>query len=319
MKKLTALICLIALLLVGCGKQPLTVSVTGMGTVISLSLYGGTTGDAQNLLALFEEIEQASSLTIAASAANKLNETGQTENAHLLSQAQTAAAVYAASAGAMDLTVGSLTALWHIGFPDARVPSQEEIAEALTRVNGADVTVTETSLTLKNGQKADFGAITKGYACDQARELLEQSGVSAAVVAVGGSLLFYGSPGRDWVAAIRHPEQENAYAGTFTLKEGCVSTSGAYERFLEAEGKTYHHILDPSTGYPAESDLLSVTVVSSSGALSDALSTACFVLGAEKGAALLNAFGAQGVFILKDHTVKVFGLDFTLTGEGLTR
>ena len=318
MKKLTALLCLIGLLLVGCGPRPTSVSATGMGTVISLSLDGGSTEDVQGLLALFDRIEQASSLTIENSAVNKLNETGTTENAHLLSQAQTAAQVFAASGGAMDLTVGPLTALWHIGFPDARVPSKEEIDGARAHVNGADMLLTDTSLTLAPGQRADFGAVTKGYACDQARTYLQNTGVSAAVIAVGGSLLFYGSRGRDWVAAIKHPERENAYAGTFTLKEGCVSTSGAYERYLEADGKTYHHLLDPATGYPAETDLLSVTVVTDSGALSDALSTACFVLGAEKGAQLLNDFQAQGVFILKDHTVRVFGLDFTLTSEDLT-
>ena len=156
----------------------------------------------------------------------------------------------------------------------------------------------------------DLGAVGKGIACDVVQDYLKkQKEVSGAVIAVGGSILLYGSKadGSDWNVAVQNPRGQDGEAmGVLSLSGTTnVSTSGDYEKYFIQDGKRYHHILDPSTGYPADSGLISVTIVSDSGLLSDGLSTACFVLGKEKGEKLLETYGAEGVFIDQNKKVTV--------------
>ena len=156
----------------------------------------------------------------------------------------------------------------------------------------------------------DLGAVGKGIACDVVQDYLKkQKEVSGAVIAVGGSILLYGSKadGSDWNVAVQNPRGQDGEAmGVLSLSGTTnVSTSGDYEKYFMQDGKRYHHILDPLTGYPADSGLISVTIVSDSGLLSDGLSTACFVLGKEKGEKLLETYGAEGVFIDQNKKVTV--------------
>lgn len=156
----------------------------------------------------------------------------------------------------------------------------------------------------------DLGAVGKGIACDVVQDYLKkQKEVSGAVIAVGGSILLYGSKadGSDWNVAVQNPRGQDGEAmGVLSLSGTTnVSTSGDYEKYFMQDGKRYHHILDPATGYPADSGLISVTIVSDSGLLSDGLSTACFVLGKEKGEKLLETYGAEGVFIDQNKKVTV--------------
>lgn len=156
----------------------------------------------------------------------------------------------------------------------------------------------------------DLGAVGKGIACDVVQDYLKkQKEVSGAVIAVGGNILLYGSKadGSDWNVAVQNPRGQDGEAmGVLSLSGTTnVSTSGDYEKYFMQDGKRYHHILDPSTGYPADSGLISVTIVSDSGLLSDGLSTACFVLGKEKGEKLLETYGAEGVFIDQNKKVTV--------------
>ena len=156
----------------------------------------------------------------------------------------------------------------------------------------------------------DLGAVGKGIACDVVQDYLKkQKEVGGAVIAVGGSILLYGSKadGSDWNVAVQNPRGQDGEAmGVLSLSGTTnVSTSGDYEKYFMQDGKRYHHILDPSTGYPADSGLISVTIVSDSGLLSDGLSTACFVLGKEKGEKLLETYGAEGVFIDQNKKVTV--------------
>ena len=141
--------------------------------------------------------------------------------------------------------------------------------------------------------------------------------MQGAVIAVGGSILTYGSKpdGTAFRVAVQNPDEENgSYMGVIDLtRTACVSTSGDYEKYFVQDGKRYHHILDPATGYPSESGLSSVTVVCPdagewkeyAGLLSDGLCTACFVLGEEKGMELLEQYGMEGVFIDKERQVTV--------------
>lgn len=222
------------------------------------------------------------------------------------------------SGGAFDPTIGNLTRLWNIEGENPTVPSQEDIDETLKHIGYEYINIEETgkTISMEQGCTLDLGAVGKGIGCDVTRDYLEgQKDISGAVIAVGGSILAYGNKpdGSNWNVAIRDPEgKEGEYMGVLSLTGTvCVSTSGDYEKYFIQDGKRYHHILDPSTGYPSESGLSSVTVVCPdegewkeyAGLLSDGLCTACFVLGEEKGMALLEQYGMEGIFIDKEQRV----------------
>ena len=185
--------------------------------------------------------------------------------------------------------------------------SEDEIA------NGSrDEYKTAGRIHLDSERTLDLGAVGKGIACDQIREYLENDkadAVTGAVVSVGGSILVWGDKpdGSDWTVAIQDPRgADGEYMGVLSLDQNTVvSTSGDYEKYFEEDGVRYHHILDPHTGYPADSGLISVTVVCQDGLLSDGLSTACFVLGAGKGKELLDRYGAEGIFIDENKKITV--------------
>ena len=215
--------------------------------------------------------------------------------------------VCAGSAGALDITVGRLSALWDIGGANQKLPPQSEIDALLGPVGWEKVKIQVGSVSLGDGQSLDMGAVGKGIACDEAFKILEKSKITSAVISVGGSILLYGQKDEIRVG-IRDPKGgANDYMGVLNLKNCCVSTSGDYEKVFTVNGKKYHHILNPKTGYPADSGLTSVTVVCESGLTSDALSTACFVLGYEKSLPLLEKYNAEAVFITQSNTVMATG------------
>lgn len=249
------------------------------------------------------------------------------------------------SKGGFDITLGPVTRLWDFdGSP--RLPGPEELESALALVDYRKVSMDKeeymyavpnedgshtdslgvryhTALA-EPGMAIELGAIGKGAACDTAVSMyICQAEVNGAVIAVGGSVGLYGQKpdGQPWKVSVRDPKEAGSL-GVLTLPGGFVSTSGSYEKYFEQDGRRYHHLLDPRTGYPAESGLVSVTVwCQDSGALSDGLATACFVLGLEDGLALLESYGAQGLFVDESGTVTLTpGLRerFTLTGEGYT-
>ena len=200
----------------------------------------------------------------------------------------------------------------------------EERLETTDKKTNTDESVS--SIYIEDQCTLDLGAVGKGIACDVAQNYLkQQKEVSGAVIAVAGIILVYGSKadGTNWNVAVQTPRGKDGEAmGVLSLSGTTnVSTSGDYEKYFMQNGKRYHHILDPSTGYPAESSLISVTVVSDNGLLSDGLSTACFVLGKEKGERLLETYGAEGVFIDQNKKVTVTkGLKdkFTILNEEYT-
>lgn len=216
------------------------------------------------------------------------------------------------SDGAFCIGLGTLSDLWGIGTDNAKVPSQEEIDAALK--NADKWSIEGNTIYLPEGVKLDMGAVGKGIACDYADEILmdfisnDIIDLRESIIAVGGSVKldkFGSGPNAAFKVGIRDPLGEtNDYCAILNIAPDCVSTSGNYERFFEDENsKRYHHIFDPSTGYPADSGLLSVTVITNHGYVSDALSTACFVLGIEKSLPLLKKYSAQAVFITADKEI----------------
>ena len=205
------------------------------------------------------------------------------------------------SGGKFDIALGAVSDLW--SFNDSpRVPSTNELTEALSRSGSDKLSLSGNTLTRADGCIVDLGSAGKGIALDKVKSYLSDKKISSAVVSVGGSVLLYGKG--SFNVGVRDPWGEAGRSVmTVKLGAGCVSTSGSYERCFEQGGKRYHHILDPDTGLPVENGLVSATVVSDSGLLSDALSTACFVLGAEGGAKLAAKYGCEAIFITEDKKV----------------
>lgn len=187
--------------------------------------------------------------------------------------------------------------------PATPIPTSSEISEALSHTGYETLTLTDHRLYLPAGMSLDLGAAGKGIACDEIAALLEESEVSGAVISVGGSVLTYGSKSDQtpWQVGVVDPRDTSKLLGTLSLNgTQFVSTSGDYERYVEVDGIRYHHIMNPATGYPADSGVSSVTIVCDSGILSDALSTACFVLGVEEGMELAQSYGAKVLFVDQD-------------------
>lgn len=213
--------------------------------------------------------------------------------------------------GVFDITIGELSSLWGIGTDNAKVPTDEEIQTALYTIDYTRISfLKDNKISIGEGQMLDIGAVGKGIACDEAKKILKKyDKIDGAVISVGGSLLIYGenpnSDDKSFTVGIRDPKgSENDYCMTVSVKDCCISTSGDYEKVLVNNGKTYHHILNPYTGYPAETDVTGVTVFCDSGLLSDALSTSCFILGCSKESLeLLAKYDAEAVFICKDNSV----------------
>jgi len=223
-------------------------------------------------------------------------------------------AVYRLSGGAFDMTVGPLVDLWGFGPQSvvetgtaagggrATPPSEAEIEIARRLVGWQRVQwdrAAGTAMLLAPELTLATGGIAKGYALDEAARILRESGVRRAIIDAGGSLYLLGAKttGRPWRIALRHPRQEG-YLGILELPADlAVATSGDYQRYFEADGRRYHHLIDPATGRPAMS-AMSVTVVGPSAVDADALSTALFVLGPGPGLALaLTLPGLEALFV----------------------
>ena len=204
------------------------------------------------------------------------------------------------SDGAFDITLGAVSDLWSFG-KNAKVPDEAALQKTLSESGYENITLSGNTLTLSSG-KIDFGAVGKGIALDEIRTILDGKKINNATVSVGGSVLIYGK--ETVKVGIRDPYGNAGRSiATLPLSDICVSTSGSYERRFEENGKSYHHIIDPKTGYPVENGLISVTVISESGLVSDALSTACFVLGIEKGIELAKTYGCEAVFITENKQI----------------
>lgn len=286
-----------------------------MGSIVTIKLYGDDTFKKLDVVkGLIDNLDKEISRKIDTSAVSQLNKNGEVKSATVSDILLKCRKVSEMSGGAFDLTVGPLSSLWDFDDDVQKVPSESEIKKALSSVDYEKIAVDGANVSIKKNQTLDLGAVGKGAACDMAKAYLEKSGVKGAVVSVGGSILAYGQRnkiGDKWRVAVRHPREENAYIGVINLSEGFVSTSGDYEKYFEKDGKRYHHILDANTGYPADSGLISVTVVCDSGTLSDALSTACFILGEEKSKALLDEYSAAAIFIDENLNVTTYGdIDF---------
>lgn len=215
------------------------------------------------------------------------------------------------SDGAFDITVRPLIELWGIGKKTNFIPAQNEIDQVTKLVNYQDIAIDEkksTAYLKQSGQAVDLGGIAKGYAADEVKRILIEGGVTSALINLGGNVLTIGlRPDKtNWRIGIQNPMLPTGqYLGMLSIANQTIVTSGSNERFFIKDGVRYHHILDPRTGKPAGSGLLSVTAVCDSSVKADALTTTLFVLGMERGIELLKVLNADALFVTEDYNVFV--------------
>lgn len=217
------------------------------------------------------------------------------------------------SKGAFDITIGPLVKLWGIGTDNAKVPTQSEINTAKALVGYKDLVLDEANkkvMLKRAGMSIDAGGIGKGFAADEAAKVLKQYGVKHAIINLGGNVLVIGDnpDGRPWGIGIQNPfEPRGEKVGALSATNKTIVTSGIYERYIEKNGKKYHHILNPFTGYPMENSLASVTVVTDVSFDADAMTKYIFYQGLEKGPEYVkNSLpGVEAIFVTKDKRVYV--------------
>lgn len=218
------------------------------------------------------------------------------------------------SDGGFDMAIGPITQLWHIGFDDARKPSQEEIDQALKLVDYKKVQLNDADKTVyleEKGMELDLGAIAKGYITDEVVKVLKDNGVTTAIVDLGGNVFVLGHSPRgedeDWTVGIQDPNKSrNTVVGTIKERNKTLVTSGIYERYLNVDGQTYHHLFNPKTGYPFDNDIAGVTIIADKSIDGDGLSTAVFALGTKKGLEYVEKLdGIDAIFVTKDDKVYV--------------
>ncbi|MGM9532642.1 FAD:protein FMN transferase, partial [Intestinibacter sp.] len=214
------------------------------------------------------------------------------------------------SDGVFDITIGPVVDLWGIGTENARVPSSNEIKEKLPLVNYKDISLDEKNKSVKlekENMEIDLGGIAKGYAADKIYEYLQEQNVESAIINLGGNVFVLGEKDKNtpFKVGIQDPTNERGNSiGSINVSDQSVVTSGIYERYIEKDGVIYHHMIDPSTGYPFDNNLSSVTIVSSSSLIGDGLSTTAFGLGVEKGLELIESIDdTEAIFITKDKNV----------------
>lgn len=211
--------------------------------------------------------------------------------------------------GAFRVTIAPLSLAWGVTSDSPRVPQQDEIDRLLLLVNDDDLILEKGSARLaKAGQAIDLGGIAKGAACDAAKEIYDEYNIRSALCWIGGSSIYARGTKPDrtpWRLGFRDPAvKESVSIASFEIKDAVFCTSGGYERQFEKDGVTYHHILDPKTGYPAQSDIVSIGVLCKNGAEADFRSTALFIQGKEAALAYFEN-GGEGLMLDAEGTIYV--------------
>lgn len=290
--------------------EPISSSNILLNTLVSIKLYDrGSQELIQECFDLIRDYEAKLSRTIATSEISQLNAAGgqpvtiSPETADLLSLALHYSEL---SGGAFDLTIAPVSSLWDFTSTEPSRPTEEAILNALPHVDYRGVLIDGSQVTLSDPKAAiDLGAIAKGYIADRVKDYLLSKGVESAIINLGGNVLCVGSKpdGSGFSVGIQKPFE--GYSETISILElhdMSVVSSGIYERCFREDDVLYHHILDPSTGYPYDNNLLSVTILSQNSADGDALSTVTFALGLEKGMELIDSLpDTWAVFITDDY------------------
>lgn len=293
--------------------EPITVTDFKLNTYVSISGYSAsaTTDILTEALNLCDYYELMFSRTLKDSTLYKVNHHMITEIPVELATLIDYGIHYSqVSNGAFDLTIGSVSQLWDFTADNPTVPSAEDIANALQYVDYTKISLAPVgensemyNISIPEGTVIDLGAIAKGYIADRIKDFLLANGVDSAVINLGGNVLCVGSKpsGADFNIGIKKPFSNNEYISILESSDHSLVSSGTYERYFYQDGTFYHHILNPKTGYPYNSNLTGVTIISEDSVTGDCLSTTCFALGLDEGMALIEATdNVEAIFITAD-------------------
>lgn len=282
-----------AFLLTGCSgapaQEPETATFFAMDTAMDFTVYGDAAllDEAETLIG---SLEEQVSVTDEHSDIYAIDHTGSGSlsgnTAELMEQASE---LCRRTGGALDISVYSIVRAWGFTTGSYQIPDEETIQSLLPLVDYTQIQYDAATgvVTLPEGMEIDLGSVAKGYAGQLAAQMLREHGVQSALLNLGGNVQTVGAKpdGSPWQIGIKDPQGEDAMM-VLSVEDQAVVTSGGYERYFEQDGQTYWHIMDPSTGHPADSGLISVTIVGDEGVVCDGLSTALFVMGLEKAADL---------------------------------
>lgn len=292
----------LALALSACGEEePAQAEIFAMDTVMTLTAYGKNGEQAVNETR--QEIQRLDRLldrTESSSEISQLNERGSAAvSSEVFSLIQSAVTYGSATGHAFDITVAPVVSAWGFTTDHYQVPDQATLSTLLRHVDSDQLTLLAGedggTVALGQDQTIDLGGIAKGYTSDRAEAIFRAAGVESGSISLGGNVYVQGSKpdGSLWRVAVQDPQNSSAAAVVLELSDAYAVTSGGYQRYFDQDGKRYHHIIDPATGFPSDSGLLSVTVVApangdtdgtqpGNGTMCDAFSTALFVMGEEK-------------------------------------
>ncbi len=291
-----------------------------LGTFGQISAYSGSEKEGNEIISkVFDrisEIENLMSTSIEGSDVHNINKNAGMEpvkiNASTMDVLEKGLEYSSITKETFNIGLGSLIDLWGIGKDWQKVPTQEEILNARKHIDLSQLEVSEenhTAFVKDSEMMLDLGGIAKGYAVDESVRILRENGIKSGIVNLGGDIYALGSKtdGSLWRIGIDNPEigADNSIA-RISISDKSVVTSGDYERYFIEDDVRYHHIIDPATGYPADSGLVSVTIVSDKAMDGDVLSTSVFVLGIEEGLKLIESRdGVEGILVTKDRKVYV--------------
>ena len=281
--------------LTACKETSAEKQVFAMDTVMMLTAYGDQ-GEAALKEAEIElyRLEALLSKTDESSTVSRLNDAAGVEVAaedEVLELLNLAKKYSEATEGAFDITIAPVVSAWGFTEDAYRVPDAAELEKLLKSVSSDNITMNGNAVALTPGTEIDLGGIAKGYASDRMAEIFREHGITRGTAVLGGNALAVGTreDGEPWRVGVKDPKNAEGVVGLVHLTDAYAVTSGGYERYFEENGKIYHHIIDPANGYPAESGLVSVTVIADckeagtrNGTMCDALSTALFVMGEEQ-------------------------------------
>lgn len=325
-KKIFAMIMCVLLIMpmVACSKkdQKIDKYATKMDTIMHITAYGSKATEAiEASFNRVDEIEQMASPSITSSDVNKINEAagkGYVKvHPEIIKIIKTSLEYSKLSNGSFDITVSPLIKLWGIGTKDERIPADSEIKEKIELVGYNNISINDTDNSvklMKVGMSIDLGGVAKGFTADEVVKILKKYGVKSAIINLGGSSIYTLGEKPDntlWSIGIQHPRKEknDGYIGIIKMSQNALSTSGDYERFFIKDGKRYHHILNPATGYPADAGVMSDTIVVDSSIpdcnmLADILTKITFVSGVDKGLKLIDSLsGISCMAVTTDYKI----------------
>ena len=309
--RLAALLLFFLLSLTGCqsSAEPLQINGLYFDTIVNIRIWGAKDDSVlKKCEALCQHYENLFSRTIETSDVSRIN---QADGAPVTVDPETAELIRIGldygtlSDGAFDITIAPLSILWNFGHNEGQIPSPAAIEEAKSHVNYQNVKVSGNTVQLLDKRAAiDLGAIAKGYIADQLKICLEEAGIEHGLISLGGNTLAIGEKpnGTPFKIGVQKPfAEQNEVLTSLNLVDQSVVSSGTYERYFKKDGTLYHHLLDPTTGYPYENGLQQVTILSEKSVDGDALSTTCFALGLEKGSRLIESLdGVRAIFVTED-------------------